>query len=102
VPRQRRRFGHRDARCERDRDERVSEVVQADRLAFVAVEARRVTRRVDGSQRVPPRLRLAPGRREDERVGVDAPEVFARLPAAVLAELTRERRKQPHRCRAGR
>jgi hypothetical protein len=68
---------------ERDRDERVPEVVQADRLEAVAVQPDRVAYPVKRAERVPARLRLAPRRREDERVGADEGEAPARLPRAV-------------------
>ena len=42
VPREHRRLRERDARVERDGDERVAEVVKADGLDAVAVEPRQV------------------------------------------------------------
>lgn len=86
---------------ERDRDERMAKVVQADRPAAVTVQACGITGRVNGAERVTARLRLAAGGREDQRVRVDAPEVDARLLRPMLAQLAQERRKQPYRCRAG-
>jgi hypothetical protein len=62
VPREDGRLGERDAGVERERDEGVPEVVQADGLDALAVEPGRVARDVDRAERVPPRLRWRQGR----------------------------------------
>ena len=74
VARERGGLGQREPGRERDRDERVAEVVDADRLAAVAVQPRGVTGRVDGAEHVAAAVRLPARRREHERVRLDAGE----------------------------
>jgi hypothetical protein len=59
VPCQRSRPGQRHAGFQRDRHERVTKVMQPDRLEPLAVQPCRVTCRVYGAERVATGLRLA-------------------------------------------
>jgi hypothetical protein len=56
---ERRDFGGGQSLLERDRDERVAQVVQSDRLEPVPVQTRSLARLVEGAERVAARLRLA-------------------------------------------
>ena len=75
MTRERSGLGDRHRR-ERQRDIGMSQVVEADRLAPVAVQPCRLPCRVYGAERVTARLRLAAERREHKRIGVDAAKVF--------------------------
>lgn len=66
VASEERRLGERGAGGERERDERVPEVVKSDTLAAVTVQPGRVPGGVNGSERVAGRLRPAARCREDE------------------------------------
>ena len=63
---------------ERHGNERVAQVVNADALAPLAVQAGGVAGRVDGAEHVAAAVRPSAQRREDERVGLDAGERLAR------------------------
>ena len=65
---------------ERVRGQRVSKVVQADRLLAVDDEARVLGRDLQRTERVPPAGRVAPRGLEDERVALDAVEALRGLP----------------------
>jgi hypothetical protein len=71
------RLRERGARSEREPDEAMTEIVEADRLPAVRVEPGSVPGRMQSAERVPARLRPAPSRGEGERVGVDAAKVLA-------------------------
>jgi hypothetical protein len=66
----------------------MAEVVQADPLGAVPVQAEVVTRRVHRPEHVAPVLRLAPHRRKDQRVRLDPLQAPSRLAAPVLAQFT--------------
>jgi hypothetical protein len=59
---------------ERDRNERVAEIVHADRLAAVSVQPCGVTSCVDGPEHVPTAVRPSTQGREHERVRLHADE----------------------------